>query len=67
MKKMLFDSMPDLKKMIDIFEKNNLEYSWHFLNKKYEIHLGDTNPDHVKLILKNIGNTVPFKWGDYYW
>ncbi|MBM3327035.1 MAG: hypothetical protein FJY65_08670 [Calditrichaeota bacterium] len=67
MKKLIFESMEELKKMIDIFEKNNIEYSWYFLNKKYELHLGDTKTDHVKWLLKDIGSTVKFKWGDYYW
>lgn len=59
--------MKDLKKMIDIFEIHNIEYSWYFLNKKYEIHLGDTRNDRVKLLLKDIGSTIDFKWGEYYW
>ena len=67
MKKMLFDSMKDLKKMIDILEQNNIEYSWYFMNKLHELHLGGTNPDHVKMLLKDMGCTIPFKWGDYYW
>lgn len=67
MKKMMFENMKDLKEMITIFEQHNLEYSWYFLNKKYEIHLGGTNPDHVKLLLKGMGCTVKFKWADYYW
>ncbi len=67
MKKMIFQSMRDLKKMIEIFEKHNFEYSWYFLNKRYEMHLGNTNPDHIKLLLKNIGCDIKFKWGEYYW
>lgn len=67
MKKMIFETMEDLKKMIDIFEKNNIEYSWYFLNRRYELHLGDTNIDQVKLLLKNLGVNIKFKWGDYYW
>ncbi|MBM3328557.1 MAG: hypothetical protein FJY67_03665 [Calditrichaeota bacterium] len=67
MKKLIFESMPELKKMIDLFEKNNVEYSWYFLNKKYEIHLGDTKIDHVKWILREHGAGIKFKWGDYYW
>ncbi len=67
MKKMTFKSMADLKKMIEIFEHHNIEYSWYFLNKLYEMHLGDTNPDHVKLLLKDIGCKIEFKWGEYYW
>lgn len=64
---MIFETMEDLKKMIDIFEKNNIEYSWYFLNRRYELHLGDTNIDQVKLLLKNLGVNIKFKWGDYYW
>ena len=67
MKKMLFESMKDLKKMIDIFEQNNIEYSWYFMNKLHELHLGSTNTDHVKMLLKDMGCTIPFKWGEYYW
>jgi len=67
MKKLIFPNMEELKKMIDIFEKHNIEYSWYFLNKKYEMHLGDTRIDHVKLLLKDIGAKVQYKWGDYYW
>lgn len=67
MKKMLFTDMATMKKMIDWFEKNNLEYSWYFLNKKYEIHLGDTDVNHVKWILRENGITIPFKWGNYSW
>ena len=67
MKKLVFENMKELKKMINVFEMNNLEYSWYFLNKVYEIHLGPTNHDHVKLLLKDIGSTIKFKWGDYYW
>lgn len=64
---MIFNDMPDLKKMIDILEKNYIEYSWYFLNKRYELHLGDTNVDHVKMLLKDMGCTIPFRWGDYFW
>ena len=67
MKKMIFEDMKTMKKMIDLFEKHNFEYSWYFLNKKYEIHLGDTNVDHVKWILRELSVQIPFKWGDYYW
>ena len=67
MKKMIFENMETMKKMIDWFEKNNLEYSWYFLNKKYEIHLGDTNADHVKWILRENAIKIPFKWDNYYW
>lgn len=67
MKKMIFETMRDLKRIIDIFEKHNIEYSWYFLNKHYELHLGDTRIDHVKLLLKDLGVDVKFKWGDYYW
>jgi len=66
-KKMIFNSMEDLKKMIEILEKNNIEYSWYFLNRRYELHLGDSNVDHLRMLLKSIGNTIPFKWGDYSW
>ena len=67
MKKLIFASMKDLQKMMDFFEKHNLEYSWYFLNKKYEIHLGDTNVDHVKWLLRELEIDIPFKWGDYTW
>ena len=67
MKKMFFEDMKQMKRMIDVFEKNNIEYSWYFLNRKYEIHLGDTSIDHVKLILREHGIDIPFVWGDYYW
>ena len=67
MKKMIFENMKDLKKMIDLFERNNLEYSWYFMNKKYEMHLGGTSYDHVKWMLKDGNIRIPFKWGDYYW
>ncbi len=67
MKKMIFESMEDMKKMINIFEQNSYEYAWYFLNKKYEMHLGNTKSDHVTFLLKNIGCTIPFKWDDYYW
>ncbi len=67
MKKMIFNSMEDMKKMIDLFEKNNIEYSWYFLDRRYEMHLGDTNIDHVKLILREHNIKIPFKWGNYYW
>ncbi len=67
MKKMVFENMKDLKQMIEIFENYNLEYSWYFLNKKYELHLGNTKPDHVKYLLKTLGSTIKFKWGEYYW
>ena len=67
MKKMIFTSMKDMKKMIDLFEKNNLEYSWYFLNKRYELHLGDTNVDHVKLMLREGNIQIQFKWENYYW
>ena len=67
MKKMFFEDMKQMKRMIDVFEKNNIEYSWYFLNRKYEIHLGDTSSDHVKLILREHGIDIPFVWGDYYW
>ena len=67
MKKMIFQSMGDLKKMIDIFEKHSIEYSWYFLNKRYEMHLGNANIDQIKMLLISIGCTVEFKWGEYYW
>ncbi len=67
MKKMIFENMKDMKKMIDLFEQNNLEYSWYFMNKKYEMHLGSTSYDHVKWMLKQGDIRIPFKWGDYYW
>ncbi len=67
MKKMIFTSMKELKFMIDFLEKHTIEYSWYFLNKKYEIHLGDTNIDHVKLLIREYASNIPFKWGDYYW
>jgi len=67
MRKMIFNNMSDMKKMIDIFEKNNLEYSWYFLDKKYEMHLGDTNVDHVKWMLRENNIQIPFRWGNYYW
>ncbi|NQU04830.1 MAG: hypothetical protein HQ568_01955 [Calditrichaeota bacterium] len=67
MKKMVFTNMKDLKKMIDLLDQNNFEYSWYFMNKIYEIHLGSTNPDHVKYMLKNGNVTIPFKWDNYYW
>ena len=67
MKKMFFEDMRQMKRMIDVFEKNDIEYSWYFLNRKYEIHLGDTNIDHVKLILREHGIDIPFTWGDYSW
>jgi hypothetical protein len=64
---MIFTNMPDLKKMIDLLDQNNFEYSWYFMNKKYEIHLGDTNVDHVKYMLKNANVQIPFEWDNYYW
>lgn len=67
MQKMIFESMRDLKAMIEIFEQHSIEYSWYFLNKKYELHLGNTKTDHVKFLLKNIGNQIKFEWGEYYW
>jgi len=67
MKKMIFKNMKDMKKMIDLFEKNNLEYSWYFLNRVYELHLGDTNLDHVKWMLRSSDPGGEFKWGNYYW
>ncbi len=67
MKKMIFENMKDLKDMIWLFEQNNLEYSWYFMNKKYEMHLGSTKLDHVKWMLKDGSVKIPFKWGDYYW
>ena len=67
MKKMIFENMKDLKNMIEIFEQYNLEYSWYFSNKKYEMHLGSTKWEHVKFLLKNLGCTIKYKWGDYYW
>ena len=67
MKKMVFESMKDLKDMITVFEQHNIDYSWYFLNRRYEIHLGSTNPDHVKMLLKGIGNKIKFKWDNYYW
>ena len=67
MKKMIFTNMKDLKMMIDLLDQNNFEYSWYFMNKKYEIHLGDTNVDHVKWMLKNTNVQIPFKWDNYYW
>ncbi len=67
MKKMIFETMDQVKAMMVILEQFNFEYSWYFLNKKYEIHLGPTKWEQVKYILKNIGCTIPFKWGDYYW
>lgn|GEM_PF-1209385 len=67
MKKMIFKNMKDLKKMIELFEVHNVEYSWYFLNKKYEMHLGGANVDHVKMLIRDSGSTVEFKWGEYYW
>lgn len=67
MKKMIFKSMKDLKKMMDIFEKHNVDYSWHFMNKRYEVHLGSTSADHIKYLLKEIQCDISFKWEDYYW
>lgn len=67
MHKLVFESMQELKKMITLFEQHNYEYSWYFLNRKYEMHLGNTNVDHVKWMLKNINSDVKFKWGEYYW
>ena len=67
MKKMIFADMSTLKKMIDVFEKHNIEYSWYFLNRRYEIHLGDSNIDHVKWILRELQVQIPFKWGEYNW
>jgi len=59
--------MPDLKLMIEILERNNIEYSWYFLNKRYELHLGDSNVDQLKYLLKGMGSKIPFKWGEYSW
>ena len=67
MKKMIFTNMNDLKKMMELFEKHTIEYSWHFMNKRYELHLGNARVDAIKMILKDTGTTIPFKWGDYYW
>jgi hypothetical protein len=67
MKKMVFANMKDLQKMMDLLEKHNLEYSWYFLNRRYEIHLGDTKLDHVKWLLREFEVQIPFKWGDYSW
>jgi len=68
MKKMIFENMKDLKKTMDLFEKCSIEYSWHFMNKKYEMHLGSrATVDQIKSIMDNADFKVPFKWGDYYW
>lgn len=68
MKKMVFDNMKDLQKTMDFFEKYGIEYSWHFMNKKYELHLGSrTTTDQIKSLMQNADFKVPFKWGDYYW
>jgi len=67
MKKMIFNNMEDLKKVMDLFEKYNVEYSWHFLNKRYELHLGNNTQDQVRSIMESAGLTIPFTWGDYYW
>ncbi|MBT3231717.1 MAG: hypothetical protein HN356_02790 [Calditrichaeota bacterium] len=67
MKKLVFENMKELKKGVDLFEQHGIEYSWYFLNKKYEIHLGTTNVDHVKLLLRETGKQLKFKWDEYYW
>jgi hypothetical protein len=67
MKKMTFNNMNDLKKAMDLFDKFSIEYSWHFLNKKYELHLGNASADQIRSIMENAGFNLPFTWGDYYW
>ncbi len=67
MKKMIFTSMADQKKMMDFFEKHDIKYSWDFMNKRYELHLGTATSDQIKTLLKESGMKVQFKWGDYYW
>jgi len=59
--------MNDLKKAMDLFDKFNIEYSWHFLNKQYELHLGNASADQIRSIMENAQVNLPYKWGDYYW
>ena len=54
--------------MMEFLEKYDIKYSWNFMNRKYEIHLGSvTTADQVNTLIKSTGFRVPFKWGDYYW
>ncbi len=67
MKKMIFQKMDDQQKMMNFFEKHNIKYSWDFMNKNHELHLGATTEDQIKAIMRDTGMKIAFKWGDYYW
>ncbi|GEM_PF-2562807 len=63
MKKIRFNSFDDLKKVIAILEKHNIEFTWDIFDRQYVLHLGHINVDHVKLALENCH--VPYRIIDY--
>ncbi|MCX6641539.1 MAG: hypothetical protein NTW14_13825 [bacterium] len=63
MKKIQFNSFEDLKQVMPILERFNVEFTWDIFSKNHELHLGHVNVDHVKLALSEC--RVPFKIVDY--
>jgi len=53
MKKIRFQNFRDLKEVIAVLEKHDIEFTWDILNRYHEVHLGHANADHVKLALEN--------------
>lgn len=53
MKKIQFNSHEDLKKVITILEKHNVDFTWDMYDSRHLLHLGHINIDHVKLALEN--------------
>jgi hypothetical protein len=64
MKKIRFENFNDLKQTIAVLERHGIEFTWDFFNQKYELFLGHSNVDHVKLALEE--SHVPYKILDYY-
>jgi hypothetical protein len=63
MKKIRFENFDDLKKVINILERFNVEFTWDIFSKSHELNLGHVNIDHVKLALSECH--VPYKIIDY--
>lgn len=63
MKKIRFQSFRDLKEVMALLEKHNIEFTWDIFNRYHELHLGHVNVDHVKLALESCH--VPYRIMDY--
>jgi len=63
MKRIRFQNFNDLKAVMAILEKHNIEFTWDIMNRNHELHLGHVNTDHVKLALSSCN--IPYKILDY--